>query len=86
MASTTTDHGEIRKWAEAHGGKPAAVDSTHSGSEVGLIRLMFPESKQSDHHHLVEITWEEFFEKFEDTKLALLYESDSLFNKLISRD
>ena len=28
MAQVTTDHDEIRKWAEARGGRPAAVRST----------------------------------------------------------
>lgn len=85
MSNTTTDHDEIRRWAEAKGGKPAAVDSTHKGDDVGLIRLMFPKSKQSEHEHLVEISWEEFFEQFDESKLALVYEEDSMFSKLVSR-
>jgi hypothetical protein len=28
QAKVTTDHDEIRKWAEARGGRPAAVRST----------------------------------------------------------
>ncbi len=28
-AQITTDHDEIRKWAEERGGRPAAVRSTH---------------------------------------------------------
>ena len=86
MAITTTDHDEIRTWAEAKGGKPAAVDRTHKGEDVGIIRIMFPDNKQSEHQHLVEISWDEFFEKFDESKLALLYEKDSLFSKLIGRE
>ncbi len=86
MSSTTTDHDTIRKWVESKGGKPAAVDRTHDDEEVGIIRLMFPNSKQSEHHNLVEIGWGEFFEKFEESKLALVYEEDSLFSKLVARD
>ena len=47
---------------------------------------MFPKSPQSEHHNLEEISWDEFFEKFEESKLALLYEEDSLFSKLVGRD
>ena len=93
MAKTTTDHDEIRRWAESHGGKPAVVRSTHDegGSKnrktgVGLLRLMFPKARQSDHGELEEIDWNEFFQQFEDSKLALLYEEGSNFNKLIGRD
>ncbi|MBP2315792.1 hypothetical protein [Azospirillum soli] len=95
MAKTTTDHDEIRHWAESHGGKPAVVRSTHhpgTGQKkgrktgVGLLRLMFPKARQSDHDELEEIGWDEFFKQFDDSKLALLYEEGSNFNKLIGRD
>lgn len=86
MAETTTDHKTIQAWTKKHGGKPAAVDRTHSDDEVGIVRLMFPKAKQSEHDHLVEITWDEFFEKFEESGLALIYEEDSNFNKLVKRD
>ncbi len=86
MSTTTTNHSEIRHWAESKGGKPAAVDKTHTDDDVGIVRLMFPDSKQSEHQHLVEISWDEFFEKFEESKLALIYEEDSLFSKLVNRN
>lgn len=85
MSITTVDHQEIRKWAESKGGKPASVDRTHEGGDVGIIRLMFPDNKQSEHDHLVEISWDEFFQQFDDSELALIYEENSLFNKLVSR-
>jgi hypothetical protein len=86
MAETTTDHGTIRKWAESHGGKPAAVERTHQGDDVGIVRLMFPDSRRSHHEALTGISWDEFFRQFEESKLALLYGPDSLFNKIIGRD
>jgi hypothetical protein len=86
MAETTTDHDTIRKWAESKGGKPAAVDRTHSDKDVGLIRIMFPDAPNSHHDNLVEITWEEFFEEFDKRDLALLFDEKSLFNKLVGRD
>jgi hypothetical protein len=86
MAEVTTDHDTIRKWAEAKGGKPAAVDRTHQGGDVGIIRIMFPDAPQSEHENLVEISWDEFFKEFEERKLALLYDKDGRFNKIIGRD
>jgi hypothetical protein len=86
MAETTMDHDTIRKWAEKHGGKPAAVERTHQKGDVGIIRVMFPKAPQSEHDNLVEISWDEFFQEFDKRKLALLYEPDGMFSKIIGRD
>lgn len=86
MAETTTDHETIRKWAESKGGKPAAVDRTHKGGDVGIIRIMFPNARESEHESLVEITWDEFFDEFEKRDLALVYDDKSMFNKIVGRD
>ena len=86
MSETTTDHNTIRKWAESKGGKPAAVDRTHKKGDVGIIRIMFPKNPQSEHESLVEISWDEFFQEFGKKELALIYEKDSLFSKLVSRE
>lgn len=86
MAQTTTDHDTIRNWAEGKGGKPAAVRRTHTQDDPGIVRIMFPKAPNTDHDALEEISWEAFFEEFDQRKLALLYEPDSMFSKLISRD
>ena len=86
MATTTTDPDDIRRWAEKHGGVPAAARGTHQGGDVGLIRLMFPESPYSHHDNLVEISWDEFFDEMEAKDLALLYEEDTNFNRIVGRD
>ncbi len=86
MAKTTTDHETIRRWAEKKGGKPAAVKTTHRGGDVGIVRIMFPDRKESEHDALVEISWDEFFRQFDESNLALLYEDDSLFSKIVGRD
>jgi hypothetical protein len=85
-ARTTTDHDEIREWAQAHGGRPAAVARTHKGGDVGIVRIMFPDAPNSEHDALTEIGWDEFFAEFEKRKLALLYNPNSLFSKIIGRD
>ncbi|MGQ7793880.1 hypothetical protein ACUN0C_15845 [Faunimonas sp. B44] len=86
MADTTTDHATIRRWAESKGGKPAAVERTHKDGDVGIIRIMFPDAPNSEHDALTEISWDEFFKEFEERELALLYEKDSMFSKIIGRD
>jgi hypothetical protein len=86
MAEVTTDHETIRKWAERHGGKPAAVKRTHKDGDVGIVRIMFPDAPNSEHDALTEISWDEFFEEFDQRDLALLYENSSMFSKIIGRD
>lgn len=86
MAETTTDHETIRRWAEGKGGKPAAVARTHDDDHVGIVRIMFPEAENSEHGALTEIGWDEFFRQFEESELALLYEPDSMFSKIVGRD
>lgn len=86
MSETTIDHDAIRKWADSHGAKPAAVESTHSEDDVGLIRIMHPDAPNSHHGNLVEITWDEFFEEFEAKGLAMILVPNSNFSKIIKRE
>lgn len=89
-ASRTTDHNKIRKWTEERGGVPATVKRTKSGDEPGLLRIDFPEASQPP--ELEHVDWDEFFEKFEESNLAFLYQEKtddgkvSRFNKFVSRD
>jgi hypothetical protein len=85
MAETTTDHAEIRRWAEQHGGRPASVSATGSGDDPGILRLMFPDAPQHDDDALEEISWDEWLQAFDENELALVYEPDGNFNKLVSR-
>lgn len=79
-AEPVTDHNKIRKWAQTHGGRPAKVET---GGKGGILRLDFREKDEN----LTEISWDEFFEIFEDSDLALLLSKDgeSRFNKFVSR-
>jgi hypothetical protein len=86
-ARMTTDHETIRRWAEKRGARPARVKGTGEGDDPGVLRLDFGEPEES----LEEISWDEFFEKFEENELALLYQDEtgsgreSRFNKLVDR-
>ena len=85
MATTTTEHDEIRRWVEERGGRPARVKGTGGGGDdAGLLRIDFGEPEEN----LEAVDWEQWFETFDANELAFLYEdeSDSRFNKLISRD
>jgi len=88
----TTDHNEIRKWVEERGGHPAKVKGTERAGESGggVLRIDYPGYGGED--SLEEITWEQFFEQFDEAGLAFLYQDKlesgetSRFSKLIDRN
>jgi hypothetical protein len=70
---TTTDHEEIRRWAEERGGRPAAV--LDPGNKIaGGLRIDFPGYDSGE--ELEEITWTEFFDKFEEQNLVFMYHDE----------
>lgn len=71
-ANTTIDHDQIRQWAEQRGGQPAEVAATADENDPGILRIKFPDYGSDE--GLKEISWEEFFQKFEDKGLAFLYQ------------
>jgi hypothetical protein len=88
LSKVTRDHEEIRRWAEARGGKPAHVKRTGSRGDTGILRIDFP--GYSGEGTLETISWDEFFEKFDERGLSFLYQEQtaggerSNFNKLVS--
>ena len=66
----TTDHAEIRKWVEARGGRPTRVRGTEGKDGSGVLRIDFAEPDEK----LEEISWDEFFETFDDRELAFLHQ------------
>ena len=94
---TTTDHDTIREWAEARDGYPATVADTETkGGDPGVLRIDFedPSEKQPNtpDQGLHRITWEDFFEKFDEADVQFLYQEQtsdggtSRFCKFISKD
>jgi hypothetical protein len=87
---TTTDHDEIQRWVEERGGKPSRVKGTERRGEAesGLLRIDFGEPEES----LEEMSWNDFFEVFDDRQFAFLYQDDqspdrkNYFCKLVSRE
>ena len=87
---TTTDHAFIRRWVEERGGRPTHVKGTGGADDPGVLRIDFPDTESEA---LEEIAWTDFFEKFEESKLAFLHRDimgddgkPDRFNKFVSRD
>ncbi len=89
-SQTTTDHDVIRKWAEERDGRPVSVKGTGDNDDPGVLRIDFPGGAGSDRFE--EISWEEWFQKFDENHLAFLYQEEkkdgetSTFFKLVNRD
>jgi hypothetical protein len=86
----TTNHDTIRDWAEARDGQPSSVKRTRGGrgkNDPGIIRIDFP--GYSGEGSLEPISWDEFFEKFDDGDLVFVYQEEtargqqSNFNKFV---
>jgi hypothetical protein len=88
-SNATTDHEEIRRWVEERDGQPATVRGTEDAEGAGVLRIDFPGGAGED--QLEHISWDEWFEKFDENGLAFLYQQekasgeDSTFFKLVSR-
>jgi hypothetical protein len=85
---TTTDHDEIREWVEARDGQPAHVEGTDDDGD-GVLRIDFPDEGEDE--SLERISWDEFFDAFEENDLAFLYQEEtnegeeSYFCKFVGR-
>jgi hypothetical protein len=86
----THDHDEIRRWAEQRNGQPARVKGTGSRDDPGVLRIDFP--GYSGDEALEGISWDDFFRKFDESGLDLVYQEEtsggevSNFNKLVERE
>lgn len=89
-SKTTTDHQTIKKWTEDRDAKPAKVKGTENNSEGGgILRINFPGGAEDS---LENISWDEFFEIFDDRDLEFLYQEktkdggESRFFKLVNKN
>ena len=86
-SKTTTNHDEIRSWVEGRGGRPAAVRDTGNGDDAGILRIDFGDQDEG----LEEISWDEFFQTFDENDLEFLHQnatedgSQSRFDKFVTR-
>jgi hypothetical protein len=89
-AKITTDHTKIQNWTEERDGWPARVKGSNTGESAGILRIDYKGFSGAD--TLERITWDEFFEGFEENNLAFLYQDktkegdESRFSKLIDRN
>lgn len=69
---TTTDHETIREWVEGRGSTAAQVTEP-AGNDPGSLAII-PVGKMDD--SVRDLPWEEFFEIFEEEKLAFVHRTE----------
>ena len=86
----TTDHKTIRRWAESRRALPAFVRGTNDG-EPAVLRFIIP-GAHFNNRDLVEVTWEDFFAKFDLLALSFVYQEmtpsgePSMHNEILQRE
>jgi alkylation response protein AidB-like acyl-CoA dehydrogenase len=76
----TDDQQEIRRWAEELGGRPERIDDPEAQSDAVGIRISFPGAFDKTFMPINEtqrISWDEFFRRFEEMGLSMLYDPDA---------
>lgn len=74
-SKTTDNHNTIKKWVEDRYGEPALVDGIVDKGKAGeMLRINFHDRSTES---LNVISWELFFEIFEDNNLELLYQEET---------
>jgi hypothetical protein len=73
-AKVTADHEFIRDWVERRGGCPAAVKRPRQGAAA--LKIEYPAQSRAG-RMVSSISWDEFFDRFEQHKLAFQYQDTS---------
>jgi alkylation response protein AidB-like acyl-CoA dehydrogenase len=76
----TDDPFEIRRWAEALGGKPERIDDPEAQADAVGIRIAFLNDHDKAFMPINEtqrISWDEFFRRFEEMGLTMLYDPEA---------
>lgn len=73
----TTDHNEIRQWAEERRAIPVQIALNSTGKQLDTIKFRFPNQEDNVNQEYQEIDWDEFLAIFENYGLAMIYEDPS---------
>lgn len=68
---TTAEHALVRKLIEDRKGYPAHLESSESQGDSGLLQVGL--TNEDEQENLKELSWEQFFEEFEEKDLAFAY-------------
>ncbi len=86
IAGPTTDHYEIKNWAEVHRAVPTEILPDTVDAVPAQLRLMVAEQAKKTAQIRI-LSWEEFFSKFDELGLTFVYDSESTgYNEILQRE
>ena len=71
MRGPTTEHGEIRRWAEETGASPVELSQQTFDCKPTMLSFIFGDAGDEN---IRPISWESFFASFDLLGLALVYD------------
>jgi hypothetical protein len=74
----TKDRDTIQQWAEERGAKPATVEGSEHGKDLGVLRFDFPGYGGQALKH---VSWDEWFRTFEHRDLEFVYQETTADGK-----
>jgi hypothetical protein len=81
----TTDRHEIRAWADSQGNVPANVEPNRIDAEPASMSLLHKKTIEET-AFVKEMSWEDFFARFECLKLTLVHDDSTVFNEILQVD
>ena len=78
----TTDHMEIRNWAESKGIVPANLEPNRVDAEPATMTLLNKKTVIQT-QFAKEMSWDDFFARFDCLGLTLVYDDSTAFNEIL---
>lgn len=88
---STTNHKEVKLWVEERKGMPSILKETSPEASNQILRIYFG-NNPANGADMKSITWNKFFEEFENNNLAFVYRHEnfggqnSTFHRFVFRD
>lgn len=81
----TRDRSEIRAWADSKGIVPVNIEPNRVDAESASMSLLHKMTAEET-AFVKEMTWEDFFVRFDLLKLTLVYDDSTVSNEILRMD
>ena len=78
----TSNHEEIRVWAESLSIIPVTMEPHRIDAEPATMCLL-PEGSAMNTSFVKEMTWSDFFARFDELRLTLVYDDVTVYNEIL---
>ena len=85
LMGPTRDRREVRSWADAKGIVPVEMEPHRVNAEPACMALLARSTAEST-ARVRTIHWEDFFEKFDQLGLSVVYDEATAYNEILQVD